>query len=53
MRLCCYTAGHLRGHGQKSHDRRKDVEHSERDDVIQHVKTHVDLGVYTWSFRVG
>jgi len=24
-----------------------------KDDVIQHVKTHVDLEAYTWSFRVG
>jgi len=30
-RSCCHTAGH------KSHDAWKDIEHSGRDDVIQHV----------------
>jgi len=53
VRSCCYTVGYLKRHGQKSHNRGKNVEHSGRDDVIQYVKTHVDLRVYTWSFRVG
>ena len=50
-RLHCHTADHIRWHSHKSHDSWKNVEHSERDDVIQCVvhililkHTHGHLG---------
>ena len=36
-RSCCHTAGHLMWHSHKSHDTWKNIEHSERDDIIQYV----------------
>ena len=51
IRSRCYTAGHIRWYGHKSHNTWKKVEGSRRNDVIQHVKhmltlrcTHGHLG---------
>ena len=37
MRSHYHTAGHIRWHDHKSHDTRKEVEYSERNNVIQYV----------------
>ena len=44
MRLHHHTAGHIRGHGYKSHDIWKGVEYFGREDIIQCV-------IYTLTLR--